>query len=113
MARRRRIRYPTEPTSGRADRGLASPDPRSRSSMPEIPRRRVAVVGATGVAGQQFLVALASHPWFEVTALAASPQSAGKTYRQAITDACGHLRWCCDESLPPQFAECRVVGSAG
>ena len=73
--------------------------------MPEIPRRRVAVVGATGVAGQQFLVALARHPWFEVTALAASPQSAGKTYRQAITEASGQLRWSCEESLPAQFAE--------
>ena len=34
-------------------------------------RRRVAVVGATGLAGQQFLVALADHPWFDVAALAA------------------------------------------
>ncbi len=73
--------------------------------MPEIPRRRVAVVGATGVAGQQFLVALASHPWFEVTALAASPLSAGKTYREAITEASGQLRWSCEESLPEQFAD--------
>ena len=80
--------------------------------MPEIPRRRVAVVGATGVAGQQFLVALANHPWFEVTALAASPQSAGKTYRQAITEASGQLRWSCEESLPAQFADRRVVDAA-
>src|SRR5262249_18732494 len=74
--------------------------------------RRVAVVGATGVAGQQFLVALANHPWFEVTALAASPQSAGKTYRQAITETSGQLRWSCEESLPSQFAERRVVDAA-
>ena len=43
-------------------------------------RKRVAVVGATGIAGQQFLVALAGHPWFEVARLAASERSAGKTY---------------------------------
>src|SRR5437764_1403096 len=35
-------------------------------------KRSVAVVGATGIAGQQFLVALADHPWFDVTLLAAS-----------------------------------------
>ena len=80
--------------------------------MPETPRRRVAVVGATGVAGQQFLVALANHPWFEVTALAASPQSAGKAYRAAISEANGQLRWSCEESLPAQFEGQRVVDAA-
>jgi aspartate-semialdehyde dehydrogenase len=34
-------------------------------------KKRVAVVGATGLAGQQFLAALGEHPWFEVTLLAA------------------------------------------
>ena len=46
-------------------------------------RKRVAVVGATGIAGQQFLVALSGHPWFEVALLAASERSAGKTYAAA------------------------------
>ncbi len=55
--------------------------------------RRVAVVGATGIAGQQFLAALASHPWFRVTALAASERSAGKPYGEAIRDANGARRW--------------------
>ena len=49
-------------------------------------KRRVAVVGATGIAGQQFLVALAGHPWFEVTALAASSRSAGRPYGEAIRE---------------------------
>ena len=35
-------------------------------------KKKAAVVGATGVAGQQFLAAQAGHPLFEVTALAAS-----------------------------------------
>lgn len=35
-------------------------------------KKKVAVIGATGVAGQQFLVALSNHPVFEVTALAAA-----------------------------------------
>ena len=63
--------------------------------MSANPRRRVAVVGATGVAGQQFLVTLDQHPWFEVTTLAASSRSAGKLYREAITGPGGQLRWGC------------------
>lgn len=38
----------------------------------------VAVIGATGMVGQRFLLLLADHPWFHVKALAASPSSAGK-----------------------------------
>ena len=72
-------------------------------------RRRVAVVGATGVAGQQFLVSLDGHPWFELVALAASERSAGKPYRAAITDASGHVRWACEEPLPAAFAERPVI----
>jgi aspartate-semialdehyde dehydrogenase len=56
-------------------------------------KRRVAVVGATGLAGQQFLASLDGHPWFEVTALAASERSAGKPYAEAIRDASGARRW--------------------
>ena len=51
------------------------------------------MVGATGIAGQQFLAALANHPWFEVSALAASERSAGKPYADAIRDASGARRW--------------------
>jgi aspartate-semialdehyde dehydrogenase len=79
--------------------------------MSENLRRRVAVVGATGVAGQQFLVSLAGHPWFEVVALAASANSAGKTYREAISNVAGGLRWGCEEPLPEEFAE-RTVQDA-
>jgi aspartate-semialdehyde dehydrogenase len=80
--------------------------------MSKIPRRRVAVVGATGVAGQQFLVSLAQHPWFDLTVLAASERSAGKAYTAAITDAGGHLRWGCDEPLPERFAAMPVENAA-
>lgn len=45
---------------------------------------RAAVLGATGLAGQQFLVALAGHPWFEITRLCASERSAGKPYALAL-----------------------------
>ncbi len=79
--------------------------PEAQSSV----RRRVAVVGATGVAGQQFLVSLAGHPWFELTALAASERSAGKSYREAITRPDGGSGWACEEPLPEAFAELPVV----
>jgi aspartate-semialdehyde dehydrogenase len=52
-----------------------------------------AVVGATGLAGQQFLAALAAHPEFEVVKLAASARSAGKRYVDAIREASGQLKW--------------------
>src|SRR3989441_9525771 len=64
-------------------------------------KKRVAVVGATGIAGQQCLVALDRHPWFEVVMLAASERSAGKTYGAAIRDAqTGARRWWCKEEPP-------------
>lgn len=48
------------------------------------PRRiPVGVLGATGAVGQTFIRLLADHPWFEVTAVAASERSAGKRYRDA------------------------------
>ena len=44
-------------------------------------KKKCCVVGATGMVGQRFLTLLADHPYFEVTCLAASARSAGKTYR--------------------------------
>ena len=41
---------------------------------------KVGVVGATGMVGQRFITLLENHPWFKLTALAASARSAGKTY---------------------------------
>ena len=34
--------------------------------------------------GQRFIALLENHPWFEVTTIAASPRSAGKTYEEAV-----------------------------
>jgi aspartate-semialdehyde dehydrogenase len=44
---------------------------------------RVGILGATGTVGQRFCQLLEHHPQFEITALAASDRSAGKTYREA------------------------------
>ncbi len=46
---------------------------------------RAAVLGATGTVGQRFVTLLEKHPWFELTALAASERSAGKAYSDAVT----------------------------
>ncbi len=45
------------------------------------------VLGATGAAGQNVVESLRDHPWFKITALAASSKSAGKSYHKAIEDA--------------------------
>ena len=77
-------------------------------------RKRVAVVGATGIAGQQFLVALARHPWFEVVMLAASERSAGKTYGAALADPkTGARRWWCQEEPPAGLLDLRVENGDG
>ncbi|MBI4511111.1 MAG: aspartate-semialdehyde dehydrogenase [Deltaproteobacteria bacterium] len=64
----------------------------------------VAVVGATGLAGQQFLAALARHPVFEVAKLAASSRSAGKSYQDAIREASGQVKWYASGSLDSRMA---------
>jgi aspartate-semialdehyde dehydrogenase len=44
---------------------------------------KVGVLGATGAVGQKFVTLLEDHPWFELTELAASDRSAGKSYKEA------------------------------
>lgn len=56
---------------------------------------RVGIIGCTGMVGQRFATLLAEHPWFEVTVLAASPRSAGKTYKEALGG-----RWSMKTPLP-------------
>src|SRR5438132_7782955 len=46
---------------------------------------RVGILGATGVVGQRFIQLLADHPHFEITALAASDRSQGKSFAQACS----------------------------
>ena len=64
-------------------------------------RRRVGILGATGTVGQRFVQLLERHPWFEVSWLAASDRSAGKTYREACA-------WKLDTPMPPRVAEMTV-----
>ncbi len=60
-------------------------------------RRRVGILGATGMVGQRFIQLLSNHPWFEIAWLAASDRSAGKTYAEAC-------KWKLDTPLPTRIA---------
>ena len=56
---------------------------------------KVGILGGTGMVGQRFISLLENHPWFEVTTIAASPRSAGRTYEEAVGD-----RWKMDTPMP-------------
>lgn len=56
---------------------------------------KVGILGGTGMVGQRFIALLENHPWFEVTTIAASPRSAGKTYEEAVGD-----RWKLSTPMP-------------
>jgi aspartate-semialdehyde dehydrogenase len=68
---------------------------------------KVGVIGATGMIGQNYLRLLSRHPWFEVVYLAASPNSAGKKYADAVAG-----RWHMKEDIPDEFRDV-VVEDAG
>lgn len=59
----------------------------------------VGIIGATGMVGQRFASLLENHPWFTVSALAASSRSAGKTYREAAGK-----RWMMATPMPKDMA---------
>jgi aspartate-semialdehyde dehydrogenase len=64
---------------------------------------RAGVLGATGVVGQRIVSLLAGHPWFELTEVAASERSSGKTYAEAV-------RWHLDSPIPAAARELIVRG---
>ncbi len=67
---------------------------------------KVGVIGATGMVGQRFLTLLENHPYFEVTALVASPRNAGKTYVEALDG-----RWKMTTPLPEKYKNMTVISS--
>ena len=62
----------------------------------------VGILGATGAVGQRFISLLADHPWFEVTAIAASERSAGKRYEEAVN-------WVIPGEIPPGVTDLIVT----
>ena len=69
---------------------------------------RVAIVGATGLAGQQFLGALDGHPFLRVVRLGGSPRSAGKSYIEAIRSDSGQIGWYADGTPSSRFRDLAV-----
>ena len=67
----------------------------------------VGVVGATGMVGQRFISLLENHPWFELTVVAASPRSAGKTYEQAVGN-----RWAMSTPIPEAVKKMVVLDAS-
>ena len=68
---------------------------------------KVGVLGATGMVGQRFVSLLADHPWFEVSAVAASASSAGKLYADAVAN-----RWTLASDVPAAVAKQTVTDAS-
>ncbi len=63
--------------------------------------RKVAILGATGLVGQRFVQLLSDHPFFKISVLAASDNSAGKRYSQAV-------QWHLDTPIPDEVCQMQV-----
>ena len=68
----------------------------------------VGIIGATGMVGQRFATLLSGHPWFKVTALAASARSAGKTYKEAVGS-----RWKLATPMPSEMEHMMILEEDG
>ncbi len=67
---------------------------------------KVGVIGATGMVGQRFVSLLENHPWFDLTVVAASARSAGKTYAEAVGG-----RWMMSTPIPADAASLVVCNA--
>ena len=65
---------------------------------------KVGILGATGTVGQKFITLLENHPWFDVTVLAASSNSAGKRFKDVVAK-----RWAEDKALPLKYENLTVM----
>lgn len=68
---------------------------------------RVGIIGATGMVGQRFLTLLENHPYFTVTALAASARSAGRSYAEAVDG-----RWKMKTPIPEEYRNMPVMDAS-
>jgi aspartate-semialdehyde dehydrogenase len=76
-------------------------------------KKKIALVGATGIAGQQFVAALAGHPWFDITRMVGSERSARKRYGDALRDPkTGARRWWCEVEPPAPLLDLEVEDSS-
>ena len=65
---------------------------------------KVGIIGGTGMVGQRFITLMENHPWFQLTAIAASGRSAGKPYAQAVEG-----RWALDVPMPEEAKDLVVL----
>ena len=65
---------------------------------------RVGIIGGTGMVGQRFVTLMEGHPWFRLTAIAASGRSAGKTYEEAVAG-----RWAMTSPIPEEARALTVL----
>ena len=79
------------------------PDNPHSQKEQEMKKLKAGVLGATGMVGQRFVSLLEDHPWFEVSVVAASPRSAGRSYREAVAD-----RWTLSTDIPADVADLTV-----
>ncbi len=68
---------------------------------------KVGIIGVTGMVGQRFALLLENHPWFEVSVIAASSRSAGKTYKECVSG-----RWAMQAEIPANIADMVVMDAA-
>ena len=69
---------------------------------------KVGIIGATGMVGQRFITLLHDHPWYTIEVLAASPRSAGKSYKDAVG-----AKWAMKEDIPESVADMVVMDATG
>ncbi|MBR5285419.1 MAG: aspartate-semialdehyde dehydrogenase [Clostridia bacterium] len=67
---------------------------------------RAGIIGATGMVGQRFITLIENHPYFDLTALIASPSSAGKTYAEAVEG-----RWMMKTPISEKIANMVVLNA--
>ena len=68
---------------------------------------KVGIIGGTGMVGQRFITLMENHPWFQLTAIAASARSAGKPYEEAVAG-----RWAFDWPIPDHVKNMQVLDAA-
>ena len=88
-----------------SDHGGKQPQEPASSSLPGnlAQKWRAGVLGATGIVGQRLVNMLAGHPWFELTEVAASERSSGRTYGEAV-------RWHLEGPIPASVRDLVVKG---
>ena len=65
---------------------------------------KVGIIGGTGMVGQRFITLMENHPWFQLTAIAASGRSAGKPYEEAVQG-----RWAMATPIPEEAKKLAVL----